>query len=127
MELYYKCKDCRSLNNLDFKATDRGRVRELYPDGISCRCNHCERDNIVGPNEIVAREGRINSIAMIIGLLMSVLIGICFIKCFWANDLGRDIYVLAVFGAVISLPPIVAGAIVKSGRKNIKLFNSYYV
>lgn len=127
MELFYKCNQCRALNKIRIRANDRVEIRELYPLGMPNRCSYCQHDNKVEPNKVIARESKFNAIVMILGIIMSVLVGVFLLKKYWTNDLGRDLYVLAVLAAVISLPPLILGLFVKSDRESVKLFNSYYV
>lgn len=127
MRLVYTCRHCRSLNEVSLNATDRSQIRDGHPDGLSLICGTCHKENNIEPNDIKARKSKYIGLITILGLLLSIVIGAVFLSKYWANNLGRDLYVLAVFAAIISLPPIVSNLYIKSERKAVKSFNSHYV
>ena len=127
MKLGYKCKYCTAINEADLNLMDRSQIRDRYPDGVSLICRTCQEENNVEPNKIRAYENKFTNLITVLGLLLSIAIGGVFLSKYWANNLGRDLYVLAVFAAIIGLPPIVSNLYIKNERKAVKLFNNYYV
>lgn len=127
MKLFYNCRHCRAINNVDIYATDRSQIRDRYPHGLSLICGTCQKENNIEANDIKAREWKYNGLITLLAWLVSTIIGGVFVFKYWANDLGRDLYVLAVFAAVISVPPIVSSLYIKNERKAVKSFNNYYV
>lgn len=127
MKLYYVCKNCGHKNTLPINTTNRADIVTNGSDGLVSTCAKCLTGNVIPLNDIRAKESKLNSVMLLLGVWCSALVGGVILLKYWDNDLGVGLSVLEVFGIGITIPFLIASVVVREERKAVKLFNNYYV
>lgn len=127
MKLYYVCKPCGHKNTLPINTTNRADIDTNGSDGLVSICAKCLTRKVIPLNDIRAKESKLNSVMLLLGVWCSALVGGVILLKYWDNDLWVVLSVLEVFGIGISIPFLIASVVVREERKAVKLFNNYYV